>query len=236
MKKIVTFLLVVYAVLCAIGAPKRAKCKSPMGCKDFAEVGQNFCDKHRCDSYGCKEHCATLTEPGWVLKSYYSSYYSSSFSSSSSKKAPKKISPPYCKKHMCQRVMPQWPGGTYDLAYRSIYDRYYLSSYSSTYDVKERNEKLVKYYFCANERLAGGKYCREHACKVSTCAAMRWESFVQVEGSAKHVQLDAGETCKAHSAKDPDSIPERTGKAAMTCGERVREQEEAAAAKAAENK
>ncbi len=53
-----------------------------------------------------------------------------------------------------------------------------------------------------------------------------------VDGSSKGVRLDVGETCKGHSAKDPDTIPERTGTAAMTCGDRIRAHEEASAAKA----
>lgn len=233
MKKVLTCLLVICAVLGVIGAPKRVKCKSPTGCKDFADPGQSFCEKHRCNSYGCKEHRATLTEPGWVAKAHYSRSSSYSFSSSYSMSTPRKICPPYCKKHMCQRVLSQWPNGTYVSGYSSSYG-YHHSSSSSSYNSMDRNEALARYYYCANERLASGKYCLEHACKVPSCSAMKWESYVQVEGSSEQVRLDVGETCKAHSARDPDSIPERTGKAAMTCGERLRQREESIAAKAAE--
>lgn len=224
-------------MLAAVGAPKRAKCKSPMGCKDFAEPGQNFCEKHRCNSYGCKEHGVTLSEPGWLESARsastttYSSSSSGSYSSTTKSRSKNhlKFCAPFCKKHICQRILTQYPKGKWGKAAPT--SRYSYSTYSSSnYSTEDR----LKYFYCTNERLASGKYCLEHACKVATCGAMRWESWADCEGYSEYVVLDCGETCKAHSAKDPDTIQERTGQAAMTSGERIKAREEAKAAAAAE--
>ena len=205
----------------------RTKCKSPDRCVEFAEEGQNFCPKHKCQSYGCKQHIATLSVPSWVDYDKYNQ-----LTSVSKKKEFRKLPSRFCKDHMCKRVVPQ------------INDRK-IGGRDSWYEFQriiEDDRMNFAFFYCPNERMASGRFCEEHACKVPSCRSDKWEYWV--EGAASEVtrwdiernstrdthsfkgmKLISGETCKGHSAKDPATIPERTEAQKMTCSDRMRAKE-----------
>ena len=205
----------------------RTKCKSPDRCVEFAEEGQNFCPKHKCQSYGCKQHVATLSVPSWVDYDKYNQ-----LTSVSKKKEFRRLPSRFCKDHMCKRVVPQ------------INDRKVggLDAWYEFRRIIEDDRVNFAFFYCPNERMASGRFCEEHACKVPSCSSAKWEYWV--EGAASEVskwdiasdstrdthffkgmKLICGETCKGHSAKDPATIPERTEAQKMTCSDRMRAKE-----------
>lgn len=205
----------------------RTKCKSPDRCVEFAEEGQNFCPKHKCQSYGCKQHVATLSVPSWVDYNKHCQ-----LTSVSNKKEFRRLPSRFCKDHMCKRVVPQ------------INDRK-VGGLGTSYEflrIIEDERVNFAFFYCPNERMASGRFCEEHACKVPSCSSAKWEYWV--EGAASEVskwdiastttrdthsfkgmKLICGETCKGHSAKDPATIPERTEAQKMTCSDRMRAKE-----------
>ena len=204
---------------------RRTKCKSPERCPDFAESGQNFCEVHRCQSYGCKEHRATLTIPAW-----FDVGKGDRVTGSSIKRDFRKLKIPYCKRHMCQRAVIQ-PS-----------DRKTAGRHIPYWYDYDSGRFGAKFFFCTNERLAKGKYCLEHVCKVPTCNAPRWEYWV--EASAEKVderefrgrlptsltefrglRLKRAETCKGHSAMDPDAIRDRAEDECRTEGDKRKARE-----------
>ena len=202
---------------------RRAKCKSPERCHEFAERGQNFCEMHRCQSYGCKEHRATLTIPAW-----FDVGKRDRVTGSSIKRDFRKLKIPYCKRHMCQRTVIQ-PSD------RKSQIRHYWNDYYG-------DQFGAEFFFCTNERLAKGKYCSEHVCKVPTCSAPRWEYWIEpsAEKIDEHefrgrlptsltefrgLRLKRTETCKGHSATDPDAIRDRTDDELQTEGDQRKARE-----------
>ena len=198
---------------------RRIKCKSPERCSNFAESGQNFCEEHRCQSYGCKEHRATLTIPGW-----FDIGKNERVTGNSIKRDFRKLRIRYCKRHMCQRTVIQ-PNDRKTGSRGGVY--------WNDYD----GERLgAEFFFCTNERMAKGKYCSEHACKVPTCNAPKWEYWVEASAEElrhdefrrelprsltefRGLRLKRAETCKGHSAMDPDAIRERNESELQTEGD-----------------
>ncbi|MBP5286063.1 MAG: hypothetical protein ILO34_08170 [Kiritimatiellae bacterium] len=203
----------------------RKKCKSPERCTNFAENGQNFCEAHKCDSYGCKEHRATLTIPGW-----FDVDKDERITGKSIKRDFRKLRIPYCKKHMCKRQVVQ-PNDRKTGRRHS----YYISDYYS--------DRLgAQFFFCTNERLAKGSYCIEHSCKVSTCNSPKWEYWVEASADDltyrefyddmptslteyRGLRLKRASTCRGHSSKDPETIRDRDEEERQTEGDRRRAKE-----------
>lgn len=205
----------------AINKPKvrRQKCKSPIKCMNFVEQGHRFCADHECHSYGCKEHVRTVSSPNWTLGGLKTL---SRLDTAERKLIKRQCIGQYCPKHCCERRCPEiknyngwWSGFLY-------------------WD----NPKVEKFFFCDNERLANSRYCRDHACKMPTCSAYREEYWMLENGSshqevASEVNIDywwlrwdrkwllhIAPTCRAHSNRDPDSMPPRD---LHTLGDLVRE-------------
>jgi len=198
---------------------RRQKCKSPIKCMNFAEQGHKFCADHECHSYGCKEHVRTVSSPNWTLGGLKTL---SRLDTAERKLIKRQCIGQYCPKHCCERRCPEiknyngwWSGFLY-------------------WD----NPKVEKFFFCDNERLANSRYCRDHACRMPTCSANR-EEYWMLENGSSHQEVVAevdidywwlrwdrkwllhiAPTCRAHSNRDPDSMPPRD---LRTSGDLVRE-------------
>lgn len=198
---------------------RRQKCKSPIKCMNFAETGHKFCADHECHSCGCKEHVRTVSSPNWTLGGLKTL---SRLDTAERNLIKRKCIGQYCPKHCCERRCPEiknyngwWSGFLY-------------------WD----NPKVEKFFFCDNERLANSRYCRDHACRMPTCSANR-EEYWMLENGSSHQEIAAevdidywwlrwdrkwllhiAPTCRAHSNRDPDSMPPRD---LRTSGDLVRE-------------
>ena len=230
MKTILAMLSLSLGLLAAGSAEAaRVKCKfSIEPCTDMAEEGGNFCPRHKCASYGCKEMVAVLQRPKWAKPPVMRMGFSSSGGGAMQREKDKFYIAHYCKRHMCARQLTRSKNAGIDWRFTN----------------ELNDDQGVSLFFCDREKLADGKYCLKHACKVSSCGSQRLESWKKgIGGDRTFVDADKAEwfvgvceTCQSHTSKDPATIAERSGKSAQTEGDRKRARDEARAAKEAERK
>lgn len=214
------FAIAALVCVAAFSATARTKCKFPGEiCTKMAEDGHNFCQRHECASYGCKEVVCVYTRPQWAKSSSLFKMRGGVASASSDSDKARRYVASYCKKHICTRTL----------------DQCKIADISWSFVENLSDDQLIDVFFCNSERLASGKFCLKHACKVSTCGGRCLESwqrgrggdFSFTDGNDGDWCVTRLETCRSHSAKDPETIPPREGKYAETAGDRQQAKDEA---------